>query len=786
MKNLSFIIVLLLFSDLLLSQVHVGEWQDYFCYSDVHSVEKVNNVIYAASDMGLISYDTEEMVMTKLSKVSVLSDIDISVIKKIPDTDKLFIGYENGNIDILQGQEVDNIPDLKMKSMLNSKSINNVYFYGNIAYCSTDFGILLVNVSDLEIDEFYYIGDNADDLQINSITVAADSFFVATADGLKKAYVNSNSLSFYETWENVSVFSGEISDLLTVDDYLIVAVEDNGNTEIYKYINGTRQLINTVSNFQKLEDTDSGYAIVTSSSISLYNVNSIIQETITEYNMEDEDFTRSFSSIVQSDDLYYIGDNNGGLVKYTGTDDDQILPSGPYSNKCFKLKATSDVLWTMAGTFKQTSASAAEISRMKDNQWTYFTKSTTEKFSDLRNICDIAIDPRNEEHVYFASYYSGVVEINGDTVSHIYNDTNSGLQEIYIWELVGGIVLDDDGNLYANNQEVGSPIVVKPDLVQETDPSDLEWYRYDYMPYSDPDDECWLKDMIYTEWGDIWAISSAENVGIFVFNTNETIDDDSDDTYRSPNTGFTDSRHSQIKMWDDDGAEIEGTPQCIIMDKNNYIWIGLSDGLVVYYQPKSVFTYDKPVASMVSVPRNDGSGYADNLLEGISVTALEVDGANRKWIGTENDGLFLVSADGTNVVESFTSDNSVLPSDYITSISVNPSTGEVFVGTDVGIVSLMGTATEGSDSYSAVKVFPNPVRPGYDGVITIQGLVESSLVKITDISGNIVYEANSTGGELVWDGCNFHGRKVKTGVYLVFANNELGEMSVVQKIMIVR
>ncbi len=789
MKNLSFKIILFLISVSVYGQVHIGEWQDYLCYADVHSVEKVNSIVYAAAEMGLISYDLDEYVMTKLSKVSGLSDIDITAIKKIPDTDKLFIGYENGNIDILEGQSVENIPDLVMKSMLNSKTINNVYFYNNMAYCSTDFGILVVNVSDLEIDEFYYIGDDATDLQINAITVASDSFFVATAEGLKKAAANSKLLSFYETWQSVDVFSNEISDVLTVDDDLLVAEVSGNNTNIYKYYDGNASLLTTVSNFMKIEEIDKGYAIVTSDEIYLYNSNDILQQTIADYAIEDQSFTRSFSSLVQVDDDYYIGDSNGGLISYNGADDDQILPSGPYSNKCFKLKATSGALWTLAGNFKHQSPTAAQASRLKENEWSYFTRSTTDEFSGLYNICDIAIDPRNEEHVYLASYFSGVIELNGDTVSHLYNDTNSGLQEVNIWELVGGICLDDDGNLYANNQEVGTPIVVKPDDVQETDPDNLEWYQYDYMPYDDPDDECWLKDMIYTDWGDIWAVSSTETAGIFVFNTNGTIEDDSDDTYRSPNSGFTDSRHTQIKIWDDEGSEIEGTPQCIVKDKNNYIWIGLSEGLVVYYQPRTVFDYDVPVASMVSVPRNDGSGYADNLLDGISVTAIEVDGANRKWIGTENDGLFLVSADGTNVVESFTASDSPLPSDYITSISVNPSTGEVFIGTDAGIVSYMGTATEGEENYSTVKVYPNPVRPSYNGVITIEGLVENSLVKITDISGNIVYEATSTGGTCVWDGCNFHGRKVKTGVYLVFANDDSDDddvMSMVQKIMIVR
>ncbi len=771
------------------AQVSVGEWQDYFSYSNVHSVEKVNNVVYAASVIGIISYDVDERAMTHYSKVTGLSDVNISAIGEIPNTDKLFIGYEDGNMDIFDGTTVENIPDLEMKSMLASKQINNVYFYNGLAYCSTDFGIMVVNVEDLEISETYYIGDAAAELQVNQITSVSDSFFVATEEGLKKAYVNSNALNYYNTSEDVDGFSKEVTGVINVNDFLVVAVTNGSNKIIYKYTNGIKQLIATVSNYRKLEVMDSGFAIVCSNAIYIYNSNCVLQKTISEYAFEDQNFTRSFSSIVKTDDYYYIGDRNGGLIKNDGVGDTQILPSGPYSNNCFKLKATSKALWTVAGNFKQTNPTAAQASVLRDGSWTYLTNKTSSYLAGAYNLCDIAIDPRNENHVYLSSYYNGVFEINGDTVSHFYNDSNSGLQEVWIWELVGGITLDDSGNLYMNNQEVSYPIVVKPDLIQESDTSDLEWYQYNYMPYDDPDDQCWLKDMIYTDWGDIWAISSAENSGVFIFSTNGTLDDDSDDTYKSPNTGFTDSRHTQIKLWIEENSvitELDATPQCIVQDKNNYIWVGLSEGLIVYYQPQAVFDTDVPVASEIKVPRNDGSGNADYLLEGTSITALDVDGANRKWIGTESDGLYLVSSDGTNILESFNTSNSPLPSDNITSISVNPSTGEVFIGTDAGIVSYMGSATEGEDDYSTVTVYPNPVRADYEGDITIKGLVENSLVKITDISGNLVYEAYSTGGEFVWNGYNFKGRKVQTGVYLIYANNEDGEMDMVQKIMIIR
>jgi flagellar hook assembly protein FlgD len=144
-----------------------------------------------------------------------------------------------------------------------------------------------------------------------------------------------------------------------------------------------------------------------------------------------------------------------------------------------------------------------------------------------------------------------------------------------------------------------------------------------------------------------------------------------------------------------------------------------------------------------------------------------------------------MSEDGTTELQHFTTDNSPLVSDNIITIAINQGNGEVFFGTEKGIISYKGTATEGALTHTDVYAYPNPVRESYTGTIAIKGLVTDADVKITDISGALIYQTKALGGQAVWDGKNFVGEKAHTGIYLVFSTNEDGSQTVVTKIMIV-
>jgi ribosomal protein S11 len=214
------------------------------------------------------------------------------------------------------------------------------------------------------------------------------------------------------------------------------------------------------------------------------------------------------------------------------------------------------------------------------------------------------------------------------------------------------------------------------------------------------------------------------------------------------------------------------------------MWIGTTEGLVVLYSPQNVFQPGKNFDAQPVLFEEDG--VVQRLLGTEAVNAVVVDGANKKWFGTLNSGVFYTSADGTETIYNFTVDNSPLLSNTILDIAIDDETGEVYFATAEGIVSYRGSATRGYDDYTDVYAYPNPVRPGYDGPIYIRGLVTNARVKITDVAGNIVFETIAEGGQARWDGLNLDGEKVVSGVYVAYITDDLAEKTTVTKILVIR
>jgi hypothetical protein len=222
---------------------------------------------------------------------------------------------------------------------------------------------------------------------------------------------------------------------------------------------------------------------------------------------------------------------------------------------------------------------------------------------------------------------------------------------------------------------------------------------------------------------------------------------------------------------------------CITEDNEGNVWVGTNNGPLIYYSPYNIIDASNVTGNNIIIPRNDGTNQGDYLLSGEDVMDIQVDGGNRKWFGTANSGAFLISEDGMKTIHNFREDNSKLFSNSVSGIGINEKDGEVYFATNYGLISYKESATKGFDEYTDVYVYPNPVRPDYDGVITVTGLVENSIVKITDVSGNLVYETISLGGQAIWDGKNYDGHRVASGVYLVFLATEDGSKSHMTKLL---
>ena len=285
-----------------------------------------------------------------------------------------------------------------------------------------------------------------------------------------------------------------------------------------------------------------------------------------------------------------------------------------------------------------------------------------------------------------------------------------------------------------------------------------------------------LGNIIFDNRGWAWINAARVERGVFCFNTNNTLENTSDDK-----TVFYDTFINQ-------NSELVSPTNiyCLVEDKEGAIWIGTNAGPLIINNPTKIF--ESNACTQIIVPRNDGSNLGDYLLEHEDIKVICIDGANRKWIGTQKNGIYLLSADGLETIHHFTSENSPLLSDNIQSITINPYNGEVFIGTDKGLVSYKSDATEAETSFNDdnVYAYPNPVRSNYDGIIAITGLVRDSDVKIVDISGKLIYSGTSVGGQFTWNGKNRTGKRVASGVYLVLATNSEGKEGIVTKITMIK
>jgi ligand-binding sensor domain-containing protein len=319
------------------------------------------------------------------------------------------------------------------------------------------------------------------------------------------------------------------------------------------------------------------------------------------------------------------------------------------------------------------------------------------------------------------------------------------------------MVIDKNKNLWMTQSEVnGSFKVLKPDGNWIVNPVTIDAPR--------------VGDLIIAKNGYKWVVLP-RGYGLFVLDDNNTPDIFNDDRYRK----------LQVK---DAENNIYPMVYSLAEDLDGNIWVGTDQGPLVYYNPEKVFDTDLKAFRLLT-PRNDGSGLADKVLATEPISSIAVDGANRKWLGTENSGAFLLSPDGTKQIRNYNEENSPVFSNTIVSIAIDNKSGEIWFGTLKGIQSVRGDATTGEEKFTKVYTFPNPVREDFTGNVTITGLMSDSQIRITDISGNLVYEMVSSGGIATWDLRTYNGKRVSTGVYLVFCASTDGSESFVTKMLVI-
>ncbi|RCW31985.1 two-component regulator propeller domain-containing protein [Marinilabilia salmonicolor] len=776
------------------------QWKTYYSYRNCFDVVESSEFFIGATRLGLIYFHKETSSVSIKNKNNGLSDSGISAIMANPGNNTVLLGYENGNMDIIMDGKVFNIPDLKIENLSTSKQINHFLSYNNRVFVSTDFGILELDIEKKEIATTLIIGSDASFLKVSKTAIKEDSIFAATEKGLLAANINLDQLAFYQNWKRISQSENSFCDVASTTDAILGIRGEKGATcNLISFSSAGQTTIGSFARFYNLFATEEETFLASRDRVTVFNESLEVTTRIDSIEISPGEYHHpSFKKALKgSNNQIWFADWEGGLYfQKTGTLYEQLLPAGPASNNIYDVVKTKDALWTVPGGFGALFENiwrAPEVSVLNNDQWTIFNRSNTEVFksSNSRDLINISVNPENHNNVFIASWGNGFYEFdkNADGTYYLKNhfvEDNSGLHNFPSTPMdrytrVWAMEFDRNGNMFITNSEVDEQIVVY-------NPEDNKWIYYNYGTLATD----WNKtaDILIDDYNQKWVyVVHGPARGLFVFDDNGTPMNESDDRYRGvidPSADPDPRNAGLMELWDENGESLTNYVYCFAKDKNGYIWIGTDLGVLVQYDPGNIFNKEKPVFSRIKVPRNDGTGLADYLLEGQRVTAIAVDGANRKYIGTEGTGLYIISEDGLKTVEHYTKTNSPLPSDNISNIYIDEESGEVFIATNEGLISLLGEATQGENNFSNVYVYPNPVRPHHQGNITIAGLMDRTTVKITDTAGNLVYETLSLGGQALWNGQNLHGEKVKPGIYIVFLSTPNGSMSEFTKIAFVR
>jgi ligand-binding sensor domain-containing protein len=763
MKKFRLILSLFIFATTCVSaQNAIGDWQAHFSGRNAKDMAFTENDIYVACEQMIFRYDYSEIREIK-TKIDGLSDSDIKLIEYIPDYDRFLVIYENSNIDILDGNRVLNFPAIKNKQISGDKTIYDIKIRDEQAWLATGFGIVLF---DLERDEFsdtYYIGNEGNFVSVQQITFKDGYIYAATTEGLKRASLETDALYNYQNWQTETLPVAEAVRAVCSDENHIYAASESG--ELYWKIQGGWEIFNeNYTNIQSIDISDNYLFFIEEERINIHTKDGSLYIQKDSYPDAPHKKNVSINTAAEGKDgnIYYA-DKNYSLIREMGNEKHQfIAPEGPFTNPVMQLKLINNKLTGTAGGFKiNLNPAAREASLFKyslnDKSYEHIV------FSGHRDFYSIASPENDDNRLFIGMWDRGVFKIINGKPETIYNETNSSLQSIlpnYRSVRIGAIVTDENKNMLMTNANVNEPVSVFT--------ADGSWKSFAHS--EQVKNKHWFR-MLQAKDGSYW-LGAAKTGGLYVFNTNGTLTDISDDKYNFfiPQTA--------------DGEESSSDIRSLEQDRDGTMWVGTGEGIFVYYYPEDVFNH--PVYAdriqLTSVGADTSEQY---LLKTEMVTAIKTDGANRKWIGTQNSGVFLVSPNGKEQIYAFNTNNSPLVSNTVNDIAIDPETGRVFFATSKGLLSFRAEATEGNESYDNVYVFPNPVRPGYQGKITVTGLVENSHVKITDVAGNLVYETKSLGGQAIWNGRDLRGRKVNTGVYLIFLSNGDGSQTHVEKLLFV-
>ncbi len=741
----------------------IGLWRDHLPYHSAIDVVAGNNKIFCATPYSIFNIDLADNSVTRMSRVNGLHETGVSAISYNAANEKLFIGYQNSNIDIIYRNDVFNIPDIKLDNITGDKTIYNVFASGKYFYLSTGLGVIVIDADKYEVKDSWFIGNNGGQVKVNGFTIDNSFFYAATDEGLKRTSVNTVDPANYLNWQNLSgangLPAGASNDVVMASGKIFALKNDsifalNGNSWSLFFTEATWKIQNINSSSGKIIIgliKNDGSAKVTS-----LNTDGTIARTIQQPGI----IVLPMKTILVNND-YWVADSVSGLNKFMSTGFENYNLNSPQSIATGEIVFVNNVFYAAAGSVNanwQKQNNKNGIYKFFDGQWTNFNSKQFIQLDSLPDLVSVAIDPRDAS-IWTGSYGGGLLHIKTGNSFEIFKQNSSIGQATFDpgSYRVSGLAFDKENNLWIANYGAAQNIVVRK--------NDGSWKTF-APPFALLENA--VSQIIIDDENQKWIVSPKGN-GLIVFNDNGTIDNTADDKWKLYRSG----------------AGIGNLPTnnilSIAKDKNGFIWIGTSDGIGVVQCPQDVFSSQGCDAIWPVVTQG---GFNQYLFKGEEVRSIAVDGADRKWIATKN-GAWLISAEGEKVIYRFTEENSPLLSNDVKGIAIDGKTGEIFFATANGICSFRSTATEGGETNNNVLVFPNPVPPGYSGSIAIRGLVNNAIVKITELDGRLVYQTRALGGQAVWDGKDYKGRRISSGVYLVLVSDDGRKENLASKIIFI-
>lgn len=747
----------------------VGQWNTYLPYGTVIDFDTDGSNFFCISTSAFFTYNAKDGVQQAYSKANGMSDVDMSKVGYDASTGSAVLIYQNGNIDIFKDGQFTNIPDFKITTVSGDKTIYNLYCNQGYAYISTGIGLIVVNIAKREIKETIPFFQGVNQGLNRASTGKGNILFAATSVGLFESTTNNPLLINYASWtkrsdKNFGLLCYGGNDLYTVENDKTVYVLKN-NVPVPVKVVGNNDKIMRMS-----PANNGGVWLLTEGGNGnpnyVLNINADGQTTDSLPN------TYANTFVDMGDGAYWSADKYAGLrtrsTSGPANDWRNIYPAGPYSNSVFKVWAYDGEFWMAHGArglsdwfikLNQDYLSKYFMGDWRLLKWDMLG-ATPEPytFTDVLSV----VKDRSSNDVYAALYNGGVAKIDKDYKITVYKsgflESGSDTGSYRCTDLA----LDNDNNLWITQSTAQNVLKVKT--------KEGNWYKFRVAGITHG--AALVVDDLGQKWfaGSLNTNTGLSVSGLVVYNDNGTIDNPNDD------------RSMVLKSGSGRGNLPSDKVLSIAKDKDGAMWVGTSSGVAIYNCDLDVHNglcdaYLKPLQTA-------GYNFANYMFEGIAVNSIAIDGGNRKWIGTDV-GLFLLTDDAEDIIAQYTEANSPLLSNTIISIDIDPVSGVVYVSTDKGLCSFGGAATEaGGEITKPLFTYPNPVPSGYGGMIAIKGFTAASNVKITDINGQLVYQTTSTGGQVAWNGRDYTGRKVQSGVYLVFAVSKDGTQKASGKFII--